>query len=185
MSYNSSLYSPHLKPETDQVSETMCFLEFRKLDDRQSPETQWFWVLYALVKTQFNTFLAVSYKRVLNVLEDVPSSHCSRVSFYTIDFNNEFPFLSTIYTEQIGWIGNTCGLCSEGGQFRFRPGHEWFWLGFFMFLLSLSKYFELFYSCLIQIHYSVISYHWMLCTLLSNLRKNELKPCLNVFMKSL
>jgi hypothetical protein len=33
--------SPHLKAETDPVSETLCFLVNR--NDGQSPETQWFW----------------------------------------------------------------------------------------------------------------------------------------------
>jgi hypothetical protein len=31
---------PHLRTETDPVSETMCFLAFRISDDEQSPETQ-------------------------------------------------------------------------------------------------------------------------------------------------
>jgi hypothetical protein len=32
--------SPQLKMETDPVSETLCFLELRILDNGQSPETQ-------------------------------------------------------------------------------------------------------------------------------------------------
>jgi hypothetical protein len=40
----------HLKMETDPVSETLCFLAFRILDDGQNPEPQWFWVLYTITR---------------------------------------------------------------------------------------------------------------------------------------
>jgi hypothetical protein len=34
--------SPHLRTDTDPVSETLCFLVFRVPDDEQSPETLYF-----------------------------------------------------------------------------------------------------------------------------------------------
>jgi hypothetical protein len=36
--------------KTDPVSKMFCFLAFRILDNGQSPEPQWFWVLYTMVK---------------------------------------------------------------------------------------------------------------------------------------
>jgi hypothetical protein len=44
-------FPPHLKTETDSVSETLCFLVSRILDDGRSPKTQQFWVLYTIVST--------------------------------------------------------------------------------------------------------------------------------------
>jgi hypothetical protein len=46
--------SLHLRMETDPVSETLCFLVFRVPDDGQSPHTQWFWVLYTIIRTLQN-----------------------------------------------------------------------------------------------------------------------------------
>jgi hypothetical protein len=43
---NRVVVSPHLRTETDPVSETLCFLLFRILNDGHSPETRYFWVLY-------------------------------------------------------------------------------------------------------------------------------------------
>jgi hypothetical protein len=43
--------SLHLKTKRDPVSKTLCFLVFRIPDDGQNPETQWFWVLYTVVRT--------------------------------------------------------------------------------------------------------------------------------------
>jgi hypothetical protein len=47
----AGISSPHLRTETDPVSENLCFLVFRNQDDGRSPKTQWFWVLYTTVRT--------------------------------------------------------------------------------------------------------------------------------------
>lgn len=43
--------SPHLKKEADPFSEMFFFLLFRMLDNKQSPESQWFWVVHTIVRT--------------------------------------------------------------------------------------------------------------------------------------
>jgi hypothetical protein len=47
--------SPHLKAKKDLVSETLYFLVIRIPDDGQSPQTQWFWVLYTTVRNPSNS----------------------------------------------------------------------------------------------------------------------------------
>jgi hypothetical protein len=41
----------HLRTETDPVTETLCFVVSRILDDGKSPKTQQFWVLYTIVRS--------------------------------------------------------------------------------------------------------------------------------------
>jgi hypothetical protein len=52
---------PHVRTETDPVSETLCFIGFRILDDGQSPKTQQFWVLYTTVRTLYNPIVGLMY----------------------------------------------------------------------------------------------------------------------------
>jgi hypothetical protein len=51
MTRMSRFLSPCLRTETYPVSETLCFLVLRNLDDGWSPETQWFWTLSILGMT--------------------------------------------------------------------------------------------------------------------------------------
>jgi hypothetical protein len=80
--------SPHLRTETDPLSETLCFLVSRIPDDGQSPKTQQFWV----------PAFAHSVYMVLLLLYVV-------ISFY---FGRKFPtyfyFLFTVvYTQVMVW----------------------------------------------------------------------------------
>jgi hypothetical protein len=53
---------PHLKKETDAVSETLCFLVVRISGNGQSPETQWFfWVLYIIVRPFSNQYYNIGF----------------------------------------------------------------------------------------------------------------------------
>jgi hypothetical protein len=73
----------HLRMETGPVSETLCFLVSRIPDAGQTPETQWFWVLFTAVRTLHILSLRVLTKCRGRCRYDSsapePCTHCARL----------------------------------------------------------------------------------------------------------
>jgi hypothetical protein len=116
--------SPHLRTETVPVFETLCFLVIRIPDDVQSPDTQWFGVLYTAVSESFRLYQGpwgihevCDYN---NVLADDRGSMASgnydiysnlRIWYHTLppwkcDVRSWIDHWRAPYRSANGWIGN-------------------------------------------------------------------------------